>query len=155
MNLPPETLVKRHNFIVGKAPTDDALLLYRRFPAQRGYAIDGESDPVKFEAAAVLALAHAFEDKTVRVVFFVSKPLELWAIGQFKAIAKGMFGKLQVTKATMPPGALQTVKDLYQRIFGQVMIGSEPTREAPKHWVAYGFMEHDPRLPPWLREGLM
>lgn len=155
MKLTLETLQVRHSLILGREPDELALGLYKRFPAQRGYGDTGVKDTPQFEASAVIALAHAFEDKDVRVLFFVPRSCEHWAIERFKDIAKGMFARLKVRKAGMSAEALANVVALYKRVFSQVMIGSEPTQAEPKHWVVYGFLEHDPRLPTWLREGLV
>jgi hypothetical protein len=150
-----ETLQNRHRLILGKEPSETALLLYPRFPGQHGFGIDEEPCIPKFEATVVLALAQAFEDKNVRVVFFVPKNCELWAIDQFKAIAKGMFGRLKAQRNTISKEALESASNLFKRVYAQVMIGSEPTKDAPPYWVAYGFMEFDPQVPYWLREGLL
>lgn len=120
-----------------------------------GYSLNGLPDRSRFEAVVVLALTQALGDPSVRVVFFVPRILELGAIASLKDIAQGMFGRLKARRGTLSKESLQAAVDLYKRIFSQVMIGSEPTREAPKHWVGYGFLEQDPRLPLWLREGLL
>lgn len=155
VNITPATLEARHRIIIGQQPEETAFLLYRQYPGQHGYCLNGLSDRSRFEATVVLALAQAFEDPAVRVVFFVPRTLELGAIATFKDTARGMFGRLKARRDTMPKEALQAAVDLYKRVFSQVMIGSEPTREAPKHWVGYGFLEQDPRIPLWLREGLL
>ena len=155
MTISLETFQARHRLVFGRAPTEVADALYRRFPAQRGYAIEEERSVERFEATVVMALTQAFENSAIRVVFFVPRPLELWAIEQFKLIAKSMFGKLKERRDQMSKEALQALIDLFKRVYTQVMIGSEPTREAPLHWCAYGYMEHDPRCPLWIRDGLM
>ena len=144
-------------------PSEEAQKLFHAFPTKRGFGLSPAEGKVlaRFEAATVVAIAEAHANPLAKVLYFVPKPLQEWAVENIRVVAKTMFG--QITKAKHDPNVptiktsedIRRVKDLYKRIFGQIGIDIYPTSIPPTYWVGYGFMSQDPRLPDWLRDGLL
>lgn len=157
-NEPPtyEILRSRHRSFLQREPEEDVLRLYRSFPSRRGFAGETweEKNEAKFEAGIVLALVQAFENKQVRVPFFVPRPLEKWAYDQTLNAVKQVFNFTK--NAAIPKEKILKSVEVFKYCFGQIALDISPAPpEAPLHWVAYGYPEYDPRIPLWLREGIL
>lgn len=154
-----ETLQGRHRFILGSEPDEVALALYRRYPTARGYTTEfnkskpQQDETAQLRAVLVVTLAQAFEEESARVVVCVPKACAAQTLHQCRAVATLMYDKLR--ERAMGPEKFETVSTLYKRVFNQMAIVHHPPRRPPTHWASFGYLDLDPTLPVWLRDGLV
>ena len=151
---PDASKIRRmHTLYFGGDPTELQGSLYDLYPKAHGYSYGGE-DAERFRAVLHLGLIHTIPENgdigAVRPTYLLyPQHQEAWVLGQVKANAEVIFGRLREQRRVE---AAKFLGACFQALrLGHLLV---QIPGAPDRWVAHGFVAR-PVLPDWLRTGLV